>query len=151
MILNMSRAKCKMILTFSHFDLFSLSSPQCGRHQPWSDGRHWRLVWAFWEPVDDQVSGDVHGERGDLVGRPARHPPIGHSAAARHITHAVSNLFILILQISIIHGKVSGGPLIGGPQCRMRILRNGNVACHCRLFSPMSHVEFKKMLCHMSL
>ena len=36
------------------------------------------------------------------------------------------------------------GPLMGGPQCGMSILRNGNVACLCRLFSPMSHVEFKK-------
>ena len=40
---------------------------------------------------------------------------------------------------------------MGGPQCRMSILRNGNVTCPCRLFSPMSHVEFKKRLCHMSL
>ena len=43
------------------------------------------------------------------------------------------------------------GPLMGGPQCRMSILRNGNVACLCRLFSPMSDVEFKKRLCLMSL
>ena len=43
------------------------------------------------------------------------------------------------------------GALDGGPQCRMSILRNANVACHCRLFSPMSHVEFKKMLCPVSL
>ena len=39
----------------------------------------------------------------------------------------------------------------GGPQCRMSILRNGNVACPCRLFYPMSNDEFKKRLCHMSL
>ena len=26
----------------------------------------------------------------------------------------------------------------------MSILRNGNVACPCRLFSPMSHVKCKK-------
>ena len=38
-----------------------------------------------------------------------------------------------------------------GPQCRMSILINGNVACLCRLLFPMSHVEFKKGLCHMSL
>ena len=43
------------------------------------------------------------------------------------------------------------GPLMGGPQCRMSILRNGNVAYACRLFYPMSHVEFKNRLCHMSL
>ena len=43
------------------------------------------------------------------------------------------------------------GALDGGPQCRMSILRNGNVACHCRLFSPMSHAEFKKRPCHISL
>ena len=46
---------------------------------------------------------------------------------------------------------LSGGALEGGPPCRMSILRNFNVACHCRLFSPMSHVEFKKRLRHMSL
>ena len=40
---------------------------------------------------------------------------------------------------------------MGGPQCHMSILRNGNVACLCRLFSPMSHVEFEKRLCPMSL
>ena len=40
---------------------------------------------------------------------------------------------------------------MGGPQCRMSILRNGNVPCICTLFSPMSHVEFKKRLCPMSL
>ena len=39
---------------------------------------------------------------------------------------------------------------MGVPQCRMSILRNGNVACPCRLFSPMSHVEFKKRLCQLS-
>ena len=66
-------------------------------------------------------------------------------------------------------------PLMGYPKCRMSILRNGNVACHCHLFSPnvtcrilekaMSHVtiicsplshvktpyvacRFKKMSCH---
>ena len=35
--------------------------------------------------------------------------------------------------------------------CHMSILRNGNVACLCCLFSPMSHFEFKKGLCPMSL
>ena len=36
------------------------------------------------------------------------------------------------------------GALDGGSRCRMSILRNDNVACLCRLFMPMSHVEFKK-------
>ena len=40
--------------------------------------------------------------------------------------------------------KIVLGHLMGGPQCRMSILRNGNVACLWRLFSLMSHVEFKK-------
>ena len=40
------------------------------------------------------------------------------------------------------------GPLMGGPQCHMSILRNDNVACPCRLFYPMSHVEFKNRPCH---
>ena len=43
------------------------------------------------------------------------------------------------------------GALDGGPPCRLSILRNANVACLCRLFMPMSHVEFKKFPCHMSL
>ena len=47
--------------------------------------------------------------------------------------------------------NVKLGSLMGGPQCRMSILRNGNVACPCHLFSPMSHVEFKKRLCHYNL
>ena len=28
---------------------------------------------------------------------------------------------------------------------------NGNVACHCHLFSPMSYVTFKKRLCPVPL
>ena len=43
------------------------------------------------------------------------------------------------------------GTLKGSPQCRLSILRNGNVACHCHLFSPMSHFEFQKRLCPVSL
>ena len=35
------------------------------------------------------------------------------------------------------------GPLMGGPQCRMSILRYGNIAYPCRLFHQMSHIEFK--------
>ena len=31
----------------------------------------------------------------------------------------------------------------GGGTCRLSILRNGNVACLCRLFIPMLHVRFK--------
>ena len=42
-------------------------------------------------------------------------------------------------------GKIGfNGALDGGSRCRMSILRNENVACLCRLFMPMSHVEFKK-------
>ena len=44
-----------------------------------------------------------------------------------------------------------GGALDGGSQSRMSILRNANVTCLCRLFMPMSNVEFKKRLCPMSL
>ena len=43
------------------------------------------------------------------------------------------------------------GALDGGPQCRMSILRNGNVACLCRLFSSASHGKLKKLICPMSL
>ena len=50
-------------------------------------------------------------------------------------------------------GRAGVGPLTwgGGAQYLMSILRNGNVTCLCRLFSPMSHVIFKKRLCPMSL
>ena len=36
------------------------------------------------------------------------------------------------------------GALDGGSPCRLSILRNANVACLCRLFMAMSHVEYKK-------
>ena len=49
----------------------------------------------------------------------------------------------------MVKGRV--GHLMGCPQCRMSVLRNRNVACLCRLFSPMSNVEFKKWLFPMSL
>ena len=41
-------------------------------------------------------------------------------------------------------GVESTGALDGGSRCRMSIFKNGNVACLCRLFSTMSHVEFKR-------
>ena len=46
-------------------------------------------------------------------------------------------------------GPLTGGG--GGSQCRLSILRNGNVACLCRLFMPMSHIKFKKCQWRMSL
>ena len=45
-------------------------------------------------------------------------------------------------------GDGGGGALDGGSPCRVSILRNANV--ECRLFIPMSHVEFKKLPCRMS-
>ena len=48
-------------------------------------------------------------------------------------------------------GIVNVGVHDGWFPCRLSILRNANVACLCRLFIPMSHVEFKKGLyvpCH---
>ena len=49
-------------------------------------------------------------------------------------------------------------PLMGGPQCRLSILRNGNVPCRYFLNvpvyfkkSPMSPVDFKKCQCPLSL
>ena len=49
------------------------------------------------------------------------------------------------LEVDVITQRVAPvGPLMGGPQCRMSILRNANVACLCRLFMAISHVEFKK-------
>ena len=46
-------------------------------------------------------------------------------------------------------GPLTGGR-VGGSPCRMSILRNAYVACLCRLFVPLSHVEFKKLPCRMS-
>ena len=43
-----------------------------------------------------------------------------------------------------------GGPRWGS-LCRMSSLTNGNGTCLCRLFSTMSHVEFRKWTCRMSL
>ena len=62
---------------------------------------------------------------------------------------SVSDLSSFSEQIAIDHSIK--GPFMGGPQCCMSVLRNGNVACPCRLLSPMSHVEFKKRRCPMSL
>ena len=57
----------------------------------------------------------------------------------------------LCVCVCVCGGGSSGGALDGGSPCRLSILRNANVACLCRLFMSMSHVEFKKRLCHMSL
>ena len=59
--------------------------------------------------------------------------------------------FVVLSFLSLFIVRTKYGSLVGGPQWRTSILRNGNVACLCRLFSPMSHVKFKKRLCHMSL
>ena len=40
------------------------------------------------------------------------------------------------------------GPLMGGPQCRLSILRNGNVPCRYFLNVP---VEFKIVQCRLSI
>ena len=40
------------------------------------------------------------------------------------------------------------GPLMGGPHCRLSILRNGNVPCHYFLNVP---VDFKIVQCHLSI
>ena len=53
-----------------------------------------------------------------------------------------------------MNGGSSRGSLRGGgAHCRMSVLRNGNVAYLGHLFSTMStsHVEFKKMVCRISL
>ena len=50
----------------------------------------------------------------------------------------------------VLNMRLVKRPLMGNPQCCMSILRNGNVACPCRLFSIMLHVEFDKghVTCH---
>ena len=40
------------------------------------------------------------------------------------------------------------GPLTGGPQCRMSILRNGHVPCY---YFYNFHVDFKMVACPMSI
>ena len=40
---------------------------------------------------------------------------------------------------------------MGGSPCRVLILINAYVARLCHLFMPMSHVEFKKWPCRMSI
>ena len=94
----------------------------------------------------------------------------GHSAGAR--THYVTaNGVRNGLNCCVVTAWLHMGPLMGGLQCRMSILRNGNVAflvayfprsqmevamshvtiifspCHMSL-SPMSRVEFKKCPCN---
>ena len=54
------------------------------------------------------------------------------------------NVAATVSQIPFWHReyqRAEWGPLTGG---RLSILRNANVACLCRLFMAMSHVEFKK-------
>ena len=41
-----------------------------------------------------------------------------------------------------------GGPLKGGPQCRMSILRNGHVPCH---YFHNFNVDLKIVPCHISI
>ena len=40
------------------------------------------------------------------------------------------------------------GPLMGGPQCRLSTLRNGNVPCR---YLKNFHVEFKIVQCRLSI
>ena len=43
------------------------------------------------------------------------------------------------------------GPFDRGPHRGMPILRNGNVACPCHLFSSMSHVKSEKVMSHVTI
>ena len=54
------------------------------------------------------------------------------------------SLVLLLKGVLMVKG---GG---GGGQCRMSILRNDNVACHCRIFSPIYHMSNLRK-CRMSL
>ena len=56
----------------------------------------------------------------------------------------------ICIEVIIEKGPLTGGGG-GGSPCHLSFLRNANVACLCRLFMPMSHVEFKRYPCHMSL
>ena len=69
----------------------------------------------------------------------------------------LKNIYLFITQAHVFCWNLQckhrsyKGALDRGSWCRLLILRNANVACLCRLFMPMSHVEIKKRLCHMSL
>ena len=54
----------------------------------------------------------------------------------------------LYLSQEVLEGQGGGdclGPLMGGPQCLMSILRNGKGTCWFHLLSQMSYVKFKKL------
>ena len=51
--------------------------------------------------------------------------------------------------LSLAVSQTVEGPLTGGPQCRMSILRNGHVPCHYFVFN--FHVGFKMVTCTMSI
>ena len=74
--------------------------------------------------------------------------PINSNRKSKSVRVYLNKRTINKVEINAKVGPLMGG---GGPQCRMSILRNGNVACLCRLFFSMSHVKFKKWLCPMSL
>ena len=64
----------------------------------------------------------------------------------------VSSITILCnLNATLKFPLLISGAFEGAPQCRMSILRNANVVCHCRLFSPMPHVTVIFSSCRMSL
>ena len=103
----------------------------------------------------------LHGEKGPGVGlictikAPHCWQPVQWycSCHIHNITHYRENCFALRMSYHINRSFAwpqgytcipPEGPLMSGPQCRMSILRNGNTTCPCRLFSPMSHVTFKK-------
>ena len=54
-----------------------------------------------------------------------------------------SQVLTVVMVTPSDRGTALLGPSMGGPQCRMSILRNGNVACLCHLFSSMPHVDFR--------
>ena len=56
-------------------------------------------------------------------------------------------LFIIALSNYGCKGALDGE----GAKCRISISKNSNITCLCRLFSPISHVDFKNMLCPLSL
>ena len=54
----------------------------------------------------------------------------------------------LLYDFSHCHPQTNLGPLMGAPQCRLSILRNGNVPCHYFLNFP---VDLKKVQCRLSI
>ena len=63
----------------------------------------------------------------------------------------VNPLCHAVWSLSFVHFVRSKGGLDWGSRFPVSNLRNAHVACHCRLFMPMSHIDYMKWPCPLSL